>query len=222
MRAAVTISLAALCLAAGAGPGRAREPVLRVDSPPCLPTLGNAPLTVQLDDDEGVAAVRLYFRRLHPLGSFYFTPLHRSGAGLYSGVFPQPEDRAPAPMTDTWWRELQGRPWLAERDRQWLEAWLKRSRHEPVEFFIAVHDAQGERLAQTEIQTLGVLEPADCSFNLSDRESDWTAALVIGETTALQADRPLFHWSCSGIVERIGAAGERSPDRVCAGRLEKR
>lgn len=216
MRAVLSISLGCLCLVAGSSVGHTRELAIRIDSPPCLPNLGNAPLTVQLDDDEGVAAVRLYFRRLHPLGSFYFTPLHRSGPGLYSGVFPRPDDRAPAPMQDSWWRELKNRPWLAERDREWLEGWLRRSRHEPAEFFLAVHDAQGERLAETEIQTIGVLEAADCSFNLSDQESEWTTALVIGETTELQAGRSLFHWSCGGIVERISAAGERSPDRVCA------
>ena len=188
---------------------------LRIEAPVCLPNRGFAPITVQLPSDENVSAVRIYFRRLNPLGSFYYLEMNRVGNAIYSTLLPEPADRAQQELDDTWWSALSLRDWLGGRDREWLAEWLDRQQHEAVELFIAVADVYGDRIGQSKTQLLEVRDSKACPVQLTPREQEWADGIAIGETTEAQVGLPPFHWTCRGISDRISIDGRVRPDRSC-------
>lgn len=217
MRVRVLITVV-ICLAAAAS-ASGQEVVVQVDPPSCLPIRGHAVLTASLITDgesEEVAGLRLYFRRFNPLGSFYYLEMQPLGADVFSAVLPQPDDRVPAPLTDEWWDAVSRRLWLQGNDRAWLESWLSRLDNEPVEYFVAAYDPDGERLAQTPVEVLEVKAAFRCPVSLSEPERQRARSLSLGETMDLQTGRPPFHWTCKGVVKRISLDGVVSPDRSCA------
>lgn len=196
-----------------------QEIVLQVDPPTCLPIRGNAVLTAKLIAEgslEQVAGLRLHFRRLHPLGSFYYVEMRPLGNDVFSAIFPKPEDRAPAPVSSDWWNAISRRLWLRGNDRAWLVSWLAELEFEPAEYFVAAHDSAGARLTQTPIEILEVEKDSQCPAVLDHQELQWAQALTLGETMDLQSGRPPFHWSCDGVVSRISTDGTRRSDRSCA------
>lgn len=217
MRLAVLNSALICLLTATLAAGR--EVTLQVDPPICLPIRGNAALTAKLLTDgptEEVDGLRLYFRRLHPLGSFYYVEMKLLGDHVFSAILPKAEDRAPAAVSEAWWNALSRRAWLRGNDRAWLVGWLADLEFEPVEYFVSAHDDAGARLTQTPIAILEVEHPSRCPVVLDPRELQWAQAISLGETMDLQTGRPPFHWSCDGVVDRISPDGTRSPDRSCA------
>lgn len=209
----------ALAFAALAISAQDREPsasIMRIEPAECLPNRGFAPVTVQLDSDQSVSAVRLYFRRLNPVGSFYYLEMTRVGNAVYSAVFPAPADRVQLELDDTWWSGMISRDWLEGRSRGWLEDWLSNQDHEAAEYFITVADVYGDRVAQSVTQLVEVRDPEDCQIDLTPREQEWTKTIVIGETMKAQEDLPPFHWTCTGVSERISIDGRVRPDRSCA------
>lgn len=207
----VSILLAVLApLAAAAQPTE-----IEVAPLDCLPNQQNAAITARLTSVPSGGSVRLYFRRLKPEGAFYYNHLFAERDGGYWSVFPKPEDRDPTQLTDTWWQELAERDWMAGRDREWLEDWLRQQEHEAAEYYVSVHDATGNRLSQSSTALVRVEDPEDCPVQLSERELGWSMNLTIGETVAEQVGEQVHHWLCDGIVTRIGANGVLRADEFC-------
>lgn len=172
---------------------------------PCLPEEENASVRASVAPDVGGTSVRLYFRRLHPLGAFYYNRMKAAGGGDYWSVFPRPERREQHQLTDEWWKVLETRDWMAVdgRDRAWLEEWLAAREREAAEYYVAVHDASGALIERSDVRLVDVQEPRDCRVELTAQQAGWAANMTVGETTELQANRELFHWLCLGIVTRI-------------------
>ncbi len=117
--------LGCLLLFLTALPVYAAPPQVTVDTPDCLPLEYNRALTATVSPEVAGSDVRLYFRRLNPVGAFYYDQMFASGDGGYWSVFPKPEDRKQHLLTDDWWEVLSDRDWMDGRDREWLENWLE-------------------------------------------------------------------------------------------------
>ncbi len=188
----------------------------------CLPLEENAALTADIGADQAGSRVRLFFRRLNPVGGFYSVELHPSGAGSYWTVFPKPEQREQPQLTEDWWELLEDRDWMQGHDRDWLEDWLEEQGHEAAEYYVAVYDAGGQVSARSETRLVEVRGDAegeaeeDCDVPpLDPKQAGWAQNLTVGETTAEQAGQPVFHWLCDGIVTRIGQQGVFRADEYC-------
>lgn len=199
--------------------GSAAAATITVEALPCLPADATAVVRAQVPPavDGPAESVRLYFRRLNPLGAFYYDFLWPAGGGAYRGVLPIPERRDQEPLTDEWWEVLRSRDWmqLPGRDRAWLERWLADQDEEAAEVYVAVYDARGALVERSDVQLVPVRGDAACRPALTDRERGWAANLTVGETTDLQIARELFHWLCWGVVTRISPAGVLRADEVC-------
>ena len=192
---------------------------ITVEVLPCLPAAGTAVVRAQVPPavDGPRGAVRLFFRRLNPLGAFYYDFLWPAGGGAYRGVLPIPEEHAQQPLTDDWWEVLKSRDWMhvPGRDRAWLERWLADQDEEAAEVYVAVYDAGGSLVKRSDVQLVPVRRDAACQPALTDRERGWAANLTVGETTELQVARALFHWRCAGVVTRISPDGVLRADETC-------
>lgn len=212
--------LIAVVLGLVAGAGRS-EPVavgpIAVEELVCLPNEGNRAVRATLQSVPAGGSVRLYFRRLNPLGAFYYSRMRPEASGSYWSVFPKPEARRQHSLTDEWWEVLATRDWIVSegRDRQWLESWLEERDDEAVEYYVATYDAGGDLVERSDSQLVEVLDPRECEVELSERERGWAQNLTVGETTELQNGKPLFHWLCDGVVTRVSAAGILQPDMYC-------
>ncbi len=184
-------------------------------APGCLPSEDNAGLSAKVDGVAGGDSVRLYFRRLHPSGAFYYNELDASGGDRYWTVFPKPEERAQRLLTDEWWEILADRDWIEGRDREEIEDWLEQLEHEAAEYFVAIHDAAGQRKWRSRDYVIEVRDRDECEGVLTPHERGLSENLTVGETTAAQVGRPVFHWLCDGIVTRIGENGLLRGDNVC-------
>ncbi len=196
---------ASLALAAGA----------ELAAPECLPSEANAALSAKVEGVAGGDSVRLYFRRLHPSGAFYYTELDPSGGDGYWTVFPKPEERAQRLLTDEWWEILADRDWIEGRGRDEIEDWLEQLEHEAAEYFVAIHDAAGQRKWRSPDRVIEVRDRDECEAELTPHERGLSENLTVGETTEAQVERPVFHWLCDGIVTRVGENGVLRGDGVC-------
>jgi hypothetical protein len=208
--------LSCLLLTLVALPAFAAAPEVKVDTPPdCLPLEYNRTLVASVSPEVAGSSVRLYFRRLNPVGAFYYDETFASGDGGYWTVFPKPEDRKQHLLTDDWWEVLQGRDWMEGHDREWLEDWLEERDQEAAEYYVAVYDAGGELLGRTPTSLVEVWPADRCHEPLTPVQTGWAENLTVGETTEVQARRCLFHWLCDGIVTRIDFEGILRPDECC-------
>ncbi len=208
--------LSCLLLLFAAMPALGAAPEVVVDSPPdCLPLEFNRAVMATVTPEVAGSTVRLYFRRLNPVGAFYYDEMFASGDGKYWTVFPKPEDRQQHQLTDDWYEVLKDRDWLEGRDREWLEDWLEERDQEATEYYVAVYSATGELLARTPTALLEVWPPDRCYEELSPMQAGWAENLTVGETTDVQARRCLFHWLCDGVVTRISFEGVLRPDECC-------
>ena len=205
---AVTFALAAV-------PVLAAPPEISVSPPDCLPLEYNGRIMASVDPEAGGTSVRLYFRRLNPVGAFYFDEMFPKGSGGYWSVFPKPEDRKQHLLTDDWWEVLKDRDWMEGRDREWLEEYLESQEQEAAEYYIAVYDALGTLLGRSNTELLEVWPADRCYEPLTPVQAGWAENLTVGETTEVQARRCLFHWLCDGVVTRIGWEGVLRPDECC-------
>lgn len=181
----------------------------------CLPLEDNEALSATVTQEVAGSSVRLYFRRLNPVGAFYYDQMIPSGGGKYWSVFPKPEDREQHQLTDEWWEILEDRDWMEGRDRDWLEDWLEQQENEAAEYFVAVHDAAGARLSRSAMRLVEVREEDDCPTELTPQEHGWSENLTVGETTEIQAGKQVFHWLCDGIVTRADTRGVLRADEFC-------
>jgi hypothetical protein len=197
--------------------GVAHAQSVTVEEIACLPGEANHAVRASVEQMVAGGSVRLYFRRLNPLGAFYYTTMRPTAADAYWSVFPKPETRRQAQLTDEWWEVLQTRDWIVRegRDRQWLESWLDEGEQEAAEYYAAIHDARGEFVERSDTRLVRVADRDDCEARLSAREEGWARNLTVGETTELQLDKPLFHWLCDGVVTRVSASGILRPDAYC-------
>lgn len=197
-------------------PALAAAPEVAVESPPdCLPLEHNRVLAASVKPEVAGSSVRLYFRRLNPVGAFYYDEMFAEGDGRYWTVFPKPENRQQHQLTDEWFEVLQDRDWLKGRDREWLESWLEEREQEAAEYYVAVYDAAGGLLGRTPTALVEVWPPDRCHEPLTPVQAGWAENLTVGETTDVQARRCLFHWLCDGVVTRIGFEGVLRPDECC-------
>ncbi len=211
-----TKKLACLLLSLATLPAFAAAPEVAVESPPdCLPLEYNRALTASVSPEVAGSSVRLYFRRLNPVGAFYYDEMFPGGGGDYWTVFPKPEDRKQHLLTDDWWDVLRDRDWMEGRDREWLEDWLEERDQEVAEYYVAVYNVGGELLGRTPTRLVEVWPPDRCAGSLTPVQAGWAANLTVGETTDVQARRCLFHWLCDGVVTRIGWEGILRPDECC-------
>lgn len=185
----------------------------------CLPQEANAAVYVRVPPSLDVPAgsVRLFFRRLNPVGAFYYQVMWPTGGGAYWGVLPRPEDREQELLDDDWWAVLKTRDWMRVegRDREWLEDWLAEQQQEAAEVYAAVYDAGGTLVERSDVRLVPVRDDATCSPPLSARERGLADNLSVGETTDLQVGRQLFHWLCNGVVSRISPRGLLRADEFC-------
>lgn len=182
-----------------------------------MPTEGNRAVRASVQEVPGGGSVRLYFRRLNPLGAFYYNKMRPEAADTYWSVAPKPEVRRQHLLTDEWWEVLQTRDWMMSegRDRQWLESWLEEREQEAAEYYAAIFDAGGNLVKRSDSRLVEVLDPEECEVELTRQERGWAQNLTVGEITELQNGKPLFHWLCDGVVTRISAAGILRPDSYC-------
>lgn len=207
--------LSCLLLSLAALPAFAAPPEVAVDAPDCLPLEYNRAVTATVAPEVAASNVRLYFRRLNPVGAFYYDQMFASGNGSYWSVFPKPEDRKQHLLTDEWWEVLKDRDWMEGHDREWLEDWLEEREQEAAEYYVAVYSADGELLGRTPTALVEVWPPDRCGEPLTPPQAGWAENLTVGETTEVQARRCLFHWLCDGVVTRISWQGILQSDECC-------
>jgi len=207
--------VATIILAASLAPAMAAEgPSFDVEPLECLPLELNRALQAEIGGIEGGDSARLYFRRLNPVGAFYYVGMAPSGAGNFWTTFPRPEDREQNQLTDEWWEILQTRDWMDGRDRNWLEDYLRDQGQEAAEYYVAVYDAAGMVKGRS-ATLLTSVRGNDCFEPLTPKQSGWADNLTIGETSVAQANKEVFHWLCQGIVTRIDTADILHPDEYC-------
>jgi hypothetical protein len=207
--------LCCLAVLLSALPAFAAPPEVTVEAPDCLPLEYNRALTASVSPEVAGGSMRLYFRRLNPVGAFYYDEMFASGEGSYWSVFPRPEDRKQHLLTDDWWEVLKDRDWMEGHDREWLENWLEERQQEAAEYYVAVYSADDELLGRSPTSLVEVWPPDRCHQPLTPVQAGWAENLTVGETTDVQARRCLFHWLCDGIVTRIGWEGILRPDECC-------
>ncbi len=205
---AATLAIALATAAAG------QSPTFELGDLDCLPLEENGVAEGRVGGLAGGDEVRLYFRRLNPVGAFYYVAATPAGDGGYWATFPRPEDREQHLLTDEWWEILQSRDWMEGRDREWLEDYLEDRRQEAAEYYLAVYDESGEVRGRSETRLVSV-EPDGCMPALTPRQRGWADNLTVGETSTTQANKEVFHWLCDGIVTRIDTERILHPDEFC-------
>lgn len=214
-----------------------------LDCVPLQPHDGNknhAVVTANVSPAPMNGEVRLYFRRMHKeVSDFYYTVMQPGGNGNFWGVLPDPEDHEVDRTRGDWWRakeasddgdpdgdldtdvireraqvgSLEKRGWLDSMPGGDLSAWLADQKSEPAEFFVAVYDAAGSRLAVSDMKAASVRK--DCRATLDAKQIGEASNQTVGETAAWQHDLALFHWECDHLVSRIDYAGVKTADAVC-------
>lgn len=182
----------------------------------CLPNEANTSASAQVTPEiSGSQQVRLYFRRLNRGGAYYWVEMNPKGDGNYWSVFPKPENRDQGELTDEWWEILKDRDWMAGHDRDWLGNWLEDQEHEASEYYVSVTDVTGKEIARSSTQLAPIVDRDNCEHGMNVRGIGQARNLVVGETTALQEGKEVFHWLCDGIVTRVNSDGVLRGDETC-------
>jgi hypothetical protein len=190
---------------------------IHVEQVDCLSLATHRDLPVTVEELPPGARVRVYFRRLNPIGAFYFIEARPQAEGSYVAVLPLPEPQPQEELTDDWWSVLQTRDWMRPegRDRDWLESWLSDQEVEAAEYYAAIYSPAGDLVERSEVKLVPVLRAESCPIALGLWEMSWADNLTVGESTDRQADRLLFHWLCNGVVTRISAQDVFRADGAC-------
>ncbi len=109
--------------------------------------------------------------------------------------------------------KLQSRDWMENFTDDSLEQWLENLEYEPTEYYAAVYDGYGQRLAAGPMQVTQVRD--QCPTNLTPAEAGLAENLTVGETAAWQQGKELFHWLCDGVVTRVDPSGVYRGDSIC-------
>lgn len=105
------------------------------------------------------------------------------------------------------------RDWLEALDDAALQAWLETLENEPTEYFSAIYDAQGNRLARSDMKVVEVRE--SCEVELTEKQEGVSENLTVGETAEWERGEDIFHWLCDGVVTRIDVNGILRADERC-------
>ncbi len=189
-------------------------PEFDIEDLACLPLEANAAARARVTGLRGGDEVRLYYRRLNPVGAFYYGAMDPSADSEFWATFPRPEDREQHELTEEWWEILKTRDWVNGRDFEWLEDYLREQSQEAAEFYLAVYDAAGKIRKRSKTLLVEVREN-DCYQQLTPQQRGWAENLTVGETSVAQADKEVFHWLCYGIVTRIDTNDVLHPDEFC-------
>ena len=109
--------------------------------------------------------------------------------------------------------KLVQRDWMADLSDDELERWLSSLEYEPTEYYAAVYDGFGDRLATSSLQVTQV--QSECDTNLTPAEAGLAENLTVGETAAWQAGKDVFHWLCDGVISRIDRFFVWRGDDIC-------
>lgn len=109
--------------------------------------------------------------------------------------------------------KLESRDWMTNLSDADLQTWLEGLQNEPVEFYVAAFDADGNQLATTAMRVVQVTE--DCEVDLTRDQKEYANDLTVGNTDEWQHDRKPFHWLCDGIDNRIDVDGTEHGDGIC-------
>lgn len=97
--------------------------------------------------------------------------------------------------------------------RYWAVLPRVEDRNQEVEYYVAVVDAAGKMVAQSEPRTVKVR--ADCPAELSPKEQGVAENLIVGETTPNQYRKKVIGFLCPGLKIRIDHQGIRRADEEC-------
>lgn len=105
------------------------------------------------------------------------------------------------------------RNWMIGRDDPALEEWLAGLEYEPVEYYAAVYDSYGEEVAASPMRVTPVTE--DCPLELTPQQAGAANNLTIGESAPWQEGKPVYHWTCHGVVTRVDELMIPRADEIC-------
>ncbi len=105
------------------------------------------------------------------------------------------------------------RAWMAAKSDAELQTWLEAQRSEPAEFFVAVYDVNGQRVAASDMRVADV--QGECRVSLTPQQQGMARNMTVGETGGWQKGIQPFHWQCDGIVTRIDPVRVRRADETC-------
>lgn len=105
------------------------------------------------------------------------------------------------------------RDWMIGRDDATLEQFLEGLEYEPAEYYAAAYDSYGEEVARSPMRVTPVT--ADCPLRLTPQEAGAANNLTIGESAPWQEGKPVFHWTCRGVVTRIDELMIPRADEIC-------
>ncbi len=109
--------------------------------------------------------------------------------------------------------KLEKRSWLQGLSDAEFQRWLERQQFEPAEYFVAVYDAQTQRIAVSDMYVAEVRK--DCRVSLTPQQLGMAKNLTVGETNVWQKGEQPFHWECTGIVTRKDPQGILRADEAC-------
>lgn len=109
--------------------------------------------------------------------------------------------------------KLERRDWMSEMDDPSFQRWLEQLENEPTEYFTAVHDWQGKRLAKSPTEVAEVRK--NCRVDLNPEQIGEAENMTVGETAYWQKDEGVFHWLCEGVVSRVDPTNVIRGDSVC-------
>lgn len=135
---------------------------------------------------------------------------------LRASIIPDPAV-GQSPRTYFRWKGQPGFYWapmeVEPNGRYWAVLPLVEDRNHEVEYYVAVADAAGKMLAQSEPRTVKVQE--SCRVGLGPKEKGVAESLIVGETTPNQYGKKVIGFECPGLKIRINHQGVRRPDEEC-------
>ena len=105
------------------------------------------------------------------------------------------------------------RDWLEALDDIALQEWLESLENEPTEYFSALYDMEGNRIARSDMKVVEVRE--SCEVELTEQQLGESENLTVGETAEWEKGERVFHWLCDGIVTRIDPLRVLRSDEHC-------
>lgn len=108
---------------------------------------------------------------------------------------------------------LETRHWMELLDDAAFNEWLGELKNEPAEYYAAVFDAYGRRVAMTDVKVVEVRKK--CDTELNQAELGRANNLIVGETSEWQISEDVFHWLCDGVISRVDFNGIWRADDRC-------
>ena len=110
----------------------------------------------------------------------------------------------------------ESRTWMEKLSEEDLQAWLEGLENQPTEYEAGLFNSSGELVAKSEMKVGPVVDRCE-SGGLTRAQEGESFNQTIGETSAWQHGRSVYHWECDHIVSRIDSLGVKAADTVCRG-----